>query len=277
MQKYAVIGYPLTHSLSPQIHNYAFNKLNIDAVYNKIEIHPDDLDKSIQQLKSTGINGLNITIPHKLNIMSFLDQIDADAKAIGAVNTIAREGNKWIGYNTDVKGFLAPLIRFKERIDHCLILGTGGAARAVVFALAKYILPQSITIAGRNSEKAASLNNEFSPRFKKTDLLNRSFDGITSNLSKFNLVVNTTPLGTYPKIDETPFPDLDDLSENTIVYDLVYNPLKTKFLKDAESAGKNIHLINGMEMLIQQAASAFKLWTGLNMPINEVRDYISNQ
>ncbi|GAG64311.1 unnamed protein product, partial [marine sediment metagenome] len=114
MKKFAVIGYPLTHSLSPQIHNFAFQKLEIDAIYKKIEISPETFKKEILDLKKSDVDGLNVTIPHKLNIMSFLDEIDPDARIIGAVNTVVRKGNQWIGYNTDVSGFLSPLQRYKN-------------------------------------------------------------------------------------------------------------------------------------------------------------------
>ncbi len=276
MQKFGVIGYPLTHSLSPQIHNHAFQILKIDAVYEKIEISPESFNESINELKSGGYSGFNITIPYKLKIMSLLDEIDSDARTIGAVNTIVRKENKWIGYNTDVSGFLTPLLEFKNLLLNCLVLGTGGAARAVIFALARYLQPQSITIAGRNLEKAANLSTEFGSLFEMIHLDHRPLNGAESILSKFNLIINSTPLGTFPKIDQTPLLTIINLREQTIVYDLVYNPLETKLLKDARRAGKNIFLINGMEMLLQQAASAFKLWTNEEMPIANVRDYILN-
>jgi len=154
MQKFGVIGYPLAHSLSPQIHNFAFRKLKIDATYEKIEIDPKNFDESINHLRDCGYNGLNITIPYKLKIMSFLDEIDSDAKAVGAVNTIVKKRDKWIGYNTDVNGFLSPIIDLKDRITDCLVLGAGGAARAIVFTLAKYFEANVVTIAGRTMEES---------------------------------------------------------------------------------------------------------------------------
>jgi len=277
MQKFGVIGYPLTHSLSPQIHNYAFQKLNIDAAYEKIEITPDSFTETVRKLKNSTLNGLNITIPYKLKIMTFLDEIDTDAKTIGAVNTIVKKENEWIGYNTDVHGFLTPLLKLKNRVSHCLVLGTGGATRAVIFSLAKYLDILSITIAGRNLNKAEELCSEFGSQFGMIQFDNRFLSGTESILSDFNLIVNTTSLGTYPNIETTPLPNITNLDEQIIFYDLVYNPLETKFLKDAGKAGKNIYLINGMEMLLQQAASAFKLWTNEEMPIEDVREYINNE
>ena len=274
MKKFGIIGYPLTHSLSPQIHNHTFQILEIDAVYEKIEISPESFTKSINELKSGGYSGFNITIPYKLKIMSLLDEIDSDARTIGAVNTIVRKENKWVGYNTDVSGFLTPLLEFKNILLNCLVLGTGGAARAVIFALARYLQPRSITIAGRNLEKAANLSTEFGSLFEMIHLDHRSLNGAESILSEFNLIVNSTPLGTFPNIEQTPLLTILNLREQTIVYDLVYNPLETKLLKNARRAGKNIFLINGMEMLLQQAASAFKLWTNEEMPIARVREYI---
>ena len=277
MQKYAVIGYPLTHTLSPQIHNFAFKQLHINAEYKKIEIHPENLETSIQHLKNSGYRGLNITIPHKLSIMSFLDEIDIDADTIGAVNTVLKKEDKWIGYNTDVSGFLVPLSKFKNRIQNCLILGTGGAARAVSYALARYVKPRLITIVGRNPEKTKNLIHIFTSLFQTVNFRQQSFHGIKTYLHDFNLIVNTTPVGMYPKVEHSPLPFIDNLAEKTIVYDLVYNPTYTKFLRDANKMGKNIKLINGREMLIQQAASSFKLWTNQDMPTDKVRDYLSNQ
>jgi shikimate dehydrogenase len=275
MQKYAVIGYPLTHSLSPQIHNFAFEELNINAVYEKIEIHPDELESKIQQLKSSGYDGFNVTIPHKQTIMNLIDQTDDDAKEVGAVNTLVKKGFNWTGFNTDVIGFLTPLMVYKERVKNCLVLGTGGAARAVIYALLKYIDPELITVSGRNIGKAQDLSNEFSILFDKVNINHQDLKSGESILSSFDLLINTTPLGMYPEVTQSPLPNLTNLRENSIVYDLVYNPLRTKLLNDAGKAGKNIICINGMEMLIQQAAHAFKLWTNRDMPINDVRNYLS--
>jgi shikimate dehydrogenase len=275
MKKYAVIGYPIGHSLSPQIHNFAFRKLNIDAEYSKIEIHPDKLDNEIHKLKSERINGFNVTIPHKLSIMKFLDEIDSDAEAIGAVNTVAHKDEKLIGYNTDVSGFLSPLQRYKNVITNCLVLGTGGAARAVLYALSEYINPDSITVAGRPEDNAPALTDEFGPLFKYILFYHHSLTKLSDDLSEYNLIVNATPLGMFPHIEHTALPQLAKLNNKTIVYDLVYNPQKTKFLTDAQKSGKDIILIYGIEMFIQQAASAFKLWTDRDMPVDDVRGFIS--
>jgi shikimate dehydrogenase len=274
MQKFGVIGYPLTHSLSPQIHNFAFRKLKIDAEYEKIEIEPKNFAEAVNHLKNHGYNGLNITIPYKLKIMSFLDEIDSDAKAIGAVNTILKKGDKWVGHNTDVNGFMSPIIDLKDRITDCLVLGTGGAARAVIFTMAKYFEPRIITIAGRSFEKSVSLSSEFGSLFEMVQFESTTLTDAESIINRFNIIVNSTPLGTFPNIDQTPLTNLSNLSKQTIVYDLVYNPLKTKFLKNAGSIGKEIILINGMDMLIQQAASAFKLWTNTEMPVDDVKKHI---
>jgi len=275
MQKYAVIGYPLTHSLSPQIHNFAFEKLNIAAAYEKIEIHPDDLANTIQRLKNSNYSGFNVTIPHKQTVMNFLDKIDDDAKEIGAVNTLVKKGSDWTGFNTDVIGFLTPLIDYKARVKRCLVMGTGGAARAVIYALSKYITPEKITISGRNIKKAQDLSNEFSALFDKVNMNHQALKNVESILSFYDLIINTTPLGTYPEVTQSPLSNLTALTDNTIIYDLVYNPVRTKLWQDTEKTGKNIICINGLEMLIQQAAHAFKLWTNKDMPINDVRNYLS--
>jgi shikimate dehydrogenase len=276
MQKYAVIGYPLAHTLSPQIHNFAFKKLNIDAVYEKIEIHHDEFKEGIEKIKNGGYEGFNVTIPHKLNIALYIDQIDDDAKYAGAINTVVKRDKEWIGYNTDINGFLSPLTEYYYKLESCLVIGTGGAARAVVYSLIKYVKPKSIVIGGRRLSMAESLTKAFNMIPHSSQLGYISIEGLEAQLDRFNLIINTTPLGTYPNIDDSPLPTISNLSQGTIVYDLVYNPVKTKLLHDAELAGKDIQLINGMEMFIQQAASAFKIWTGHDMPVEEVKHYIDN-
>ena len=158
MKQYGVIGYPLKHSLSPLIHNYAIQKLHIDASYQKLELQPEHFERSIAELKKSEISGFNVTIPFKELIIPFVDDIDADATALGAVNTIIVTGGRWQACNTDVAGFIAPLKVLNRTFTRCLVLGAGGAARAVIFALGHYSKPEEITIAARDKDKSLRLS-----------------------------------------------------------------------------------------------------------------------
>jgi len=191
MQKFGVIGYPLTHSLSPQIHNFAFRKLNIEAEYEKIEIEPDNFAESINHLRDRAYSGLNITIPYKLKIMSFLDEIDSDAKAVGAVNTIVKKGNKWIGYNTDVDGFRSPILDLKDRITDCLILGAGGAARAITVELANKKIDVQVRIESPK-EGYVYLRNHPLLKLPGFNLCETRIRGLTYFIGKPTIKINIT-------------------------------------------------------------------------------------
>lgn len=277
MKQYGVIGYPLKHSLSPLIHNYAIQKLNLDASYQKIEIQPEQFERSIAELKKSEISGFNVTIPFKELIIPFVDDIDVDAAALGAVNTIIVNGGRWQACNTDVAGFIAPLKDLKRTFTRCLVLGAGGAARAVIYALGRYFKPATINIAARDKDKSLKLSEYFKPLIKPTELTFTSIRDVQDRTGKFDLIINTTPLGTYPETDQTPLPGLNGLATGTVVYDLVYNPVKTLLLKEAGAGGEAVITINGMKMLLAQAAEAFKLWTGKNMPVEEVGRYMAEQ
>jgi shikimate dehydrogenase len=274
MKKFAVIGYPLTHSLSPQIHNFAFQNLHIDATYEKIEILPADFDKSILRLKQSDISGFNVTIPFKNQVIGLLDEVDQDAAVVGAVNTVVAHGNHWLGYNTDIAGFIFPLRNTGQHFRKCLVLGTGGAARAVIYALGRYYVPGEIMIAGRDIKKAEDLCAHFRSYINDTTLNHCSIDDVYLRLQDFDLIVNVTPLGTFPAVEGSVLPDLVNLRAGVVVYDLVYNPIKTRLLRDAEKTGKDVVILNGIEMLLRQAAYSFKIWTGEEMPIDRVRNNI---
>jgi shikimate dehydrogenase len=271
MKNYGVIGYPLAHSLSPPMHNSAFKALSLDAEYNKYQIEPDDFDTQIRLMKESAFSGLNVTIPYKRRIIDYLDQIDSDARAIGAVNTVKKMGEIWEGFNTDIKGFIAPLLEYKLSVSKCLLLGAGGAARAVIYSLDKYLKPCQITIAVRNKEKFNELLHQLQPILNTSTLSFLSFGDSVQQSKNFDLIVNATPLGTFPQVELTPLPQINELKDEVIAYDLVYNPQETKFLRDIKSISNSAVTINGIEMLIEQAALSFKIWTGREMPREVVR------
>ncbi|MBL8062189.1 MAG: shikimate dehydrogenase [Anaerolineales bacterium] len=260
-----LIGYPLGHSLSPKIHSAALKACGLNGNYSLFPIAPDDkqgLKDLLSHVRSGEITGLNVTIPHKQNVIEFMDELTPTAKAIGAVNTIYMRQNKLIGDNTDAPGFLSDLKRVvtetKSKIENrksAIVLGAGGSARAVVYALLND--GWNVTIAARRLEQAEQLSQSFAEH----DLRLSTFD---FPLSTFHLLINTTPLGMAPNIETSPLPENTILSPDTIIYDLVYNPRETKLVKDARAQGCSA--TTGLGMLIEQAALAFEKWTGHNPP-----------
>jgi shikimate dehydrogenase len=268
MIRLGLIGYPLGHSLSPKIHTAALQACELEGDYSLFPIHPEDkqgLQDLLARVRTKEIQGLNVTIPHKQNVIEFLDELAPTAKTIGAVNTIYLRENKLIGDNTDAPGFLKDLYRFlaanQSQIANrksAIILGAGGSARAVVHALVND--SWNVTIAARRFEQAQQIVLSFDdyelPITTLTDLRPSTFD----------LLVNTTPIGMTPNIDSSPLPENVSLPSNAFVYDLVYNPRETKLVKDARAQG--LPATTGLGMLIEQAALAFELWTGHNPPRN---------
>lgn len=263
LNKYCVIGYPLGHSLSTYIHNAGFKSLGIDATYDILETPPDTLVDRVKYLKNNGFAGFNVTIPLKLPITLFLDKIDPSADIVGAVNTVVINPDKtMVGYNTDVIGF-------RDAIPSDIILagktagvlGTGGAARAAITALAQNQVKQ-IKIFTRNIPNSLELLNFLRNKFQKVEFHAFQIERIR-DLSDVQILVNTTPIGMQGRAaDMTPVEEneLRTLPSGAIVYDVIYNPKKTLLLKLAQKNG--YRTINGVDMFIYQAAAAEKIWTG---------------
>ena len=265
-----LVGFPVRHSLSPKIHAAALKACNLEGSYSLFLIAPDDMQSLkdlIDRVRFGEITGLNVTIPHKQNVIKFLDELTPFAKAIGAVNTIYLRDKKVIGDNTDAPGFLTDLKRnFSAFGFHpsALILGAGGSARAVLYALVND--GWDVTIAARRIEQAQQLAASFvNYDMNFTDLADL-------RLLTFDLLVNTTPIGMTPNIQQSPLPENIILSKHTIIYDLVYNPRETKLVKDARTQGSSA--VSGLGMLIEQAALSFELWTGCNPPREIMRQTI---
>jgi shikimate dehydrogenase len=263
-----LIGYPLEHSLSPSIHAAALKACGLRGDYSLFPILPDDkqgLKDLLAHVRSGEITGLNVTIPHKQNVIPLLDELTDTAKSIGAVNTIYVRDDKLIGDNTDAQGFISDLKRFLTlKYDsllsqkNALILGAGGSARAVVYALLND--GWQVTLFARRIEQAQQLaksvaNHEL-----------RIADNISDiELSNITLIVNATPIGMPPNTNQSPLPENFPFPEAAI-YDLVYNPGETKLVKDAHA--QKLPATTGLGMLIEQAALAFEIWTGHNPPRN---------
>lgn len=259
-----LIGYPLGHSLSPRIHSAAFRACGLVGDYSLFPIRPNDkqgLKDLLARICSGEITGLNVTIPHKQTVIPFLDELTETAGAIGAVNTIYLRKNKLMGDNTDVPGFLAHLKEFLTTGRHgdsldknSLVLGAGGSARAVVYALLKD--GWNVILAARRIEQAQQLADSF-PDYELCLTENTLSN---TELSNVTLIVNTTPLGMSPNTDHSPWPGNYPFPQHAAIYDLVYNPGETTLVRDARSKG--LSAITGLGMLIEQAALAFELWTG---------------
>ncbi|MFD1358274.1 shikimate dehydrogenase [Fictibacillus halophilus] len=257
MIKALVIGDPIEHSLSPVMHNEAFVQAEIQGSYEKKRVTSEELPSFIQFLKESDYAGCNVTIPHKVAVISFLDEIDPEAEKIGAVNTVVNNNGKLIGYNTDGKGFLLGL---KEKISrpisemNILLVGAGGAARSIAYALLKEN-PKKLFIANRSAERLTLLVKDLN----NTCVEPLSLKKAESELSRYDILINTTNAGMHPNIETMPI-QLAQLKDDTVVCDIVYNPLQTKWLHTAESKGAIID--NGVSMLVMQGAMAFEKWTG---------------
>lgn len=267
-----LIGYPLGHSLSPKIHTAALKACGLEGSYSLFPIHPDDKDglkDLLARVRAGELHGLNVTIPHKQNVIEFMDDLMPTAEAIGAVNTIHLREGKLIGDNTDAAGFLADLKKnmaespspkmgegLGVREKSALVLGAGGSARAVVYALLTD--GWDVTVSARRIEQAQELVSQF----KNADAAELNVK--TFQLSNFQLIINTTPLGMTPNIDQSPLPENLSLPLNAFVYDLIYNPRETKFVRGARVQG--LRATTGLGMLIEQAALSFEVWTGHTPP-----------
>lgn len=257
-----LIGYPLSHSLSPTLHKACFDSCQLEGQYHLYPIKGEAALESIcTQMREGLIHGLNVTIPHKINIIRYLDEITTSANMIGAANTLYMKDDHLMGHNTDFEGFYQDLIsgfgyEFVSGGGNGLILGAGGAARAVAYVLLES--GWNLTIAARRFTQAKQIRKDFSNKQYKINIIEFSRDELLKQSS--DLIVNTTPVGMHPEVDYSPWPLGLKFPSGTKVYDLIYNPTETKFLRKAKFEG--IDTRNGVGMLIKQAAYAFHIWTG---------------
>ncbi|MBD1846094.1 shikimate dehydrogenase [Cyanobacteria bacterium FACHB-63] len=261
-----VIGDPIEHSLSPIMHNAAISEMQIDFAYVPFRIRPEDLRIAIAGFEAIDLQGFSVTIPHKQVIMPLLTEITDVAKAIGAVNTVWRTDRGWSGTNTDIVGFIAPLKNRTWNQSIALILGNGGAARAVVAGCAELGFAE-IHVVGRNPNKL----QEFAQSWSLDSLSVHTWDQRSGLLPQANLIVNTTPIGMSPHSDQSPLTEeqADQIRSNAIAYDLIYVPNPTRFLQQAQQRGAEA--IDGLEMLVQQGAAALEIWTGRSVPDDVMR------
>ena len=270
-----VIGHPIEHSMSPVMHNAALNDLSLDYIYLAFDVTPIGLEKAILGFKKSNIKGINVTIPHKETIIHYLDELDPLSKQIGAVNTIKNEGGVLLGRNTDALGAKQALLDagFKIEGKKALILGAGGAARAISFALSEKI--DEIFISNRTEERAIKLAKELQNKTKiKATGKDMSEKTLRTLAYSVDILINTTPIGMYPEIDISPI-SKDLLNENLFIFDIIYNPLQTRLLKDAKEIGSKT--LNGLDMFINQGALAFEWWTDKKPNVKLMKEKIVEQ
>lgn len=270
-----IIGDPVEHSLSPVMHNAAIAHLNLDYIYVPFPVKQGNLSAALAGFGVVNLQGFSITIPHKQEIITIplLTEISGDAANIGAVNTVWRTANGWKGTNTDAAGFIAPLKAMNRDWTQTMpvILGNGGAARAVVAGLTN-LGCQEIHVVGRNADKLARFYESWSHAPNITSRLKiHNWDNLSSLISAADLLVNATPVGMSPHVDASPVDAslMQKLKQNAIAYDLIYTPNPTQFLKLAQAQGATT--LDGLEMLVQQGAIALKIWLQQSVPVDVMR------
>lgn len=270
-QVVGVMGYPVEHSLSPAMHNAAFDALNMDWTYVPLPTPPESIQDAVMGLRALGFRGANITVPLKELIPSLMDELSEVAQQIGAVNTVCcrEDGSLW-GTSTDGIGFLRSLEAEQTPLEDNLevvVLGTGGTARAVANTLIQN--GAQVTVVSRHRDRAAQMLWELGA---EAFALQYSDPAVVQAMRRAKVLVNTTPLGLYPRIEEMPPVPLEGLHPDMLVYDLIYNPPVSKLLREAQKRGCRI--VNGVKMLVYQGAESFKLWTGQYPPVDVMEQVV---
>jgi len=262
-----LLGNPVEHSVSPQLHNTISMCMGHDIIYVPFKVEKNDLEYAVNGLRAINVIGFNVTIPYKSDIIKYLDDVSDEALLIGAVNTVKNEKGRLIGYNTDAEGFRRSFVGetgygFKNK--RVAVIGAGGAARAIAMKVA-LDGAEHIDIANRTVSKALELSEFIS---EKTGIHVRALSMNEAEerniLCQNEIIINTTSLGMYPEMDKCPVNDFSCFGKNHVFYDIIYNPLKTKLMKEAEKQGCKV--INGLGMLIYQGIYAYEIWTGSKLP-----------
>lgn len=268
-----IIGNPIEHSISPQLHNTITSQFGLDFIYIPFRVEPQHLEQAVNGLKALNFEGFNVTIPYKQEILKYINEVSKEALMMGAVNTIKNINGKLYGYNTDAEGFVRSFKEeagtgFKGKVVS--IIGAGGAARAM-----------AVKIAIGEAEKIYIINRTLSSAEDIADIINKNISAVAFGLSvqdkkaaglisESDIVINTTSVGMIPEVDKSPVSGEAEFSSNQIVYDVIYNPTKTRFLSEAEKKGCKI--INGLGMLFYQGVTAYEIWTGVKLSDDFIRD-----
>jgi shikimate dehydrogenase len=267
-----VLGHPIKHSFSPLMHNLSFELLDLDYIYLPFDVPLPNLEDSLKGIRALGIKGFNVTIPLKEKIMPHIDELSEEASIIGAVNTIVNDNGVLRGYNTDVSGIVVALENHKDKFSgkEATVIGSGGAARSVIYSLIRNFKVDRINLINRTVQRAESLRDYFESKmhfenFKTYALMPPD---VVDVINRSQLVVNASSIGMYPEIDDSPTSIDQSYNKDQVVFDVVYNPVKTKFLSIAESEGSTI--VSGLEMFVEQGKKSFELWTGEEMPSEKI-------
>lgn len=258
-----LVGYPVEHSMSPAMHNAAFKALGLDAEYRLAPVKPEQLEEFIDKLREDEALGASVTIPHKVEVMRHLDHVDETARAIGAVNTIVHREGRLYGYNTDSTGGVGALMEEYGSLEgrNVTILGAGGASRAITYQVSR--VDCKVMVLNRSVERARNLVDDL----RSQTSAELSYGGLTQLpgvIDDTDVLINTTSVGMSPNVSDSPVPE-GLLHGGLFVYDVVYNPVKTKLLRDAEAKGAGT--LSGVKMLVYQGAEAFRMWTGVEPPV----------
>ncbi len=272
-KRVGIIGYPVGHSISPAFQQAALDYLKLDVRYERWQTEPRQLKKVVEGLRVPSVLGANITVPYKEQVIPLLDEVEEMALSIGAVNTILNKGGKLTGHNTDAYGFIRALKEdggFEPEGKRGVLLGAGGAGRAVGFALVKAGVA-ALTLVDLNKGRADKLAFSLRASLSSVSSLHSADEGVASTVARCHLLVNCTPLGTRhtPGEKESPLPG-EVIPKDILVFDLVYNPPETPFILEARRAGART--LGGLPMLVYQGAAAFELWTGLGAPLDIMSD-----
>jgi shikimate dehydrogenase len=264
-----VIGDPIEHSLSPAIQNAAFRHLKLDFVFLAFRVKPADLENAVRGVRGLGIHGLNVTMPHKKAVTAFLDELDPTSKFLCAVNTILNDNGRLRGFNTDGVGASKALQENGIALSgkKVLLLGAGGAAKAIAFQLAKEV--DELVLLNRTPEKATELAESLNQALGKEVMgAKLSLKTLRNNLQNSDILVNATSVGMHPNASQSPVPP-EWLKPDLTVMDIVYNPVETKLARDAKAAGARV--VSGVEVLIHQGAASFEIWIGCKAPVEVMR------
>ncbi|MGE5364234.1 MAG: shikimate dehydrogenase [Bacteroidota bacterium] len=267
-----LIGHPIRHTYSPLMHNISFDLAGLNYVYLPFDVPISNLKSAVKGMMSLGIKGFNVTIPHKENIIQLLHNISDEASIVGAVNTIVNENGRLSGYNTDVHGITETLSPYRDEISgsEISVIGSGGAARSVIYSLIRHFKPSKINLINRTEQKAESLKEYFSAKMHFTNM--KSYElfppALVEVFRNSHLIVNTTPVGMSPNTDDTITTLEQSFMSGQIVFDIIYNPVRTKLLELAASQGAVT--LDGLKMFVHQGAKSYELWTGQEMPVNKI-------
>jgi shikimate dehydrogenase len=269
-----VIGDPIEHTLSPIMHNAAFEALELDFVFLAFQVKAAEIGNAISGMRALNIHGLNVTMPHKDLVIKYLDQVDPTAKTIGSANTILNKDGRLFGFNTDGVGALNALEQngVKPKGKKVLLLGAGGAAKAIAFTLSQET--DELVILNRTTKQATDLAALLKEKFnKRIEAGTLSSSTVKNNLADTDVLINATSIGMEPNTDKTSI-ELEWLKPNLAVMDIVYYPIETKLAKDAKTAGAKV--VSGIEMLIYQGAASFEIWTACRAPVEVMRKAVLN-